>query len=129
MFLLRAVKTHIKIIVFLSRKRIYISFKNYSSGAIDHDWHLAGIVTSVALHADAPENPRESFFSGQTYATLKERVFSPSNPSRHATEICEQIQERNGSEISEDEILCILTDGGSDHNVRKISVEVLNLLL
>ena len=73
----------------------------------------------------SPTNANDSFFTGQTCATLKDRVFSPSSGKRHATEICEQIHDMIGlDKMTEDEILVLLTDGGSDHNVTAVAVQV-----
>ena len=41
-------------------------------GALDHDWKLTGIVASVNLFNEIPEESNESFFTGKaTVITLK----------------------------------------------------------
>ena len=49
--------------------------------ALDHDYHVAGIVPSVALACNIPQNVSDSFFSGQAYITSKDKVF-------HTIQVC-----------------------------------------
>ena len=85
--------------------------------ALDHDFHIAGLVPSVALSCNIPNNPDDSFFSGQAYVTTKDKMFQHSTPMRHAAELIEVIRK----DFSEDGIaldrpvLAIFTDGGPDH--------------
>jgi hypothetical protein len=86
--------------------------------ALDHDFHVAGIVPSVALACDIPENAKDSFFSGQPYVTIKDKIFEPSNPFRHASELLHIIR-RDFSEqddlAMDKPVLILFTDGGPDH--------------
>ena len=50
--------------------------------ALDHDFHLHGIVPSVALAIEIPESPND-FFSGQPFVSNKDKVTQPSSPHRH----------------------------------------------
>lgn len=54
--------------------------------ALDHNFHVAGIVPSVCFVVDVPENSKDSFYNGTVHATVKEKVFEPSSPLRHSTE-------------------------------------------
>jgi hypothetical protein len=103
--------------------------------ACDHDFHVSGLVPSVALACETPSAPEESFFNGQVFVTVKDKVFAPSTPLRHATELVDIIREN----FAEDHvaltqpILAIFTDGGPDHRPTyetvKVSLAVLFLQL
>ena len=97
---------------------------NVTLGALDHDWKIAGIVSSVNLFVDIPENMSTSFFSGNPHVAIKERVFESSSPMRHATELHGQILEMIDNGEQSKEILTIVTDGGGDHNVTHAPVQV-----
>ena len=47
-------------------------------GALDHDFHLAGIIPSVAFILDIPSDPLDSFFNGQVLILLllRKKYFS-----------------------------------------------------
>ncbi|WAQ96534.1 hypothetical protein MAR_029224 [Mya arenaria] len=93
--------------------------------ASDHDFHIGGIVPSVVLVSDISENPSDSFFIGHVFVSSKDKVFEPSTPFRHATELTRLLQE-NFYENSLDldhSVLCILTDGGPDHRLTYDSVK------
>ena len=53
--------------------------------ALDHDFHVHGIVPSVALFIDIPEKPVDSFFTDQAFVTNKDKVTQLSNALCHAT--------------------------------------------
>ena len=95
--------------------------------ALDHDFHVHGIVPSVAFFVDIPENPKDSFFNGQAFVSNKDKVTEPSSPLRHATETCHLIQTHFSDDsgvISRNPILVIVSDGGPDHRVTYGSVKV-----
>ena len=56
-------------------------------GALDHDFHIHGIVPSVAFF-DVPESAQDSFYFGRPYVTLKDKFIKPSSPLCNATEQC-----------------------------------------
>ena len=94
--------------------------------ALDHDFHVQGIVPSVAFFVDIPQNPKDTFFNGQTFVTSKDKVSQPSSPLRHATEMCQLVQTHfsdNGA-LSDKSILVVVSDGGPDHRVTFGSVKV-----
>ena len=64
------------------------------------------------LFTDIPESTSTSFFRGTPCVTLKERVFEPSLPIRHYTELYNQICASN-DKVEElcKEILVLVTDG------------------
>lgn len=94
--------------------------------ALDHDWHTAGVVPSVAFIAEIPESASDSFYNGKIYVTTKDRVFMPSSPNRHGAETLRLLRDHYSSDgISLDKkILLIYSDGGPDHRVTYGSVQV-----
>ena len=54
--------------------------------ALDHDFHLHGIVPSVAFCVDIPDNANNSFYSGQPFVINKNKFTQQSSALRHATE-------------------------------------------
>lgn len=95
--------------------------------AADHDFaKISGIILSVALISDIPKNTGDSFFTGTAYVTCKERIFSPSTPFRHSTELINIIRKgysTNGVNCDRP-ILAIFTDGGPDHRCTFYTVKV-----
>ena len=59
---------------------------------LDHDFHVYGIVPSVAFAVDIPENVSDSFFRGGALVTNKDKVTQPSSALRHSTEITDMIR-------------------------------------
>ena len=92
--------------------------------ALDHDWKVAGAVASVNLFCEIPDIRTTFFYGGNAAVTIKDRVFEKSNAMRHYTELCAQIREMDDSLIMKEELLMLVTDGGSDHNISHASVQV-----
>jgi hypothetical protein len=90
--------------------------------ALDHDFHVAGIVPSVAFFPRIPSNSCDSFFSGPVYVTLKDEVLQSSHAMRHATEL-NKIGKSNFSS-SAPRIVLLVSDGGPDHRLTFLSVKV-----
>lgn len=90
---------------------------NSANLTTDHDYHICGIVPSVCLFVDIPDNSRGSFYHGDVHITLKDNIFQPSTPFRHAAETVKIVR----SYFSEDDvnankpIIVRYTDGGPDH--------------
>ena len=88
--------------------------------ALDHDWHVGGLIPSVLFMSDIPENAEESFYRGKVFETTKEKVFHPFFPSRHAAEIVNVLWPKHASrdDVNLDSpILLIFSHGGQDHRV------------
>ena len=85
----------------------------------DHDFTNFGIIPSVVLSVDIPEDVSESWYRGQVYIGLKEGVFEPSLPHRHMTELHQMI-----TECSDKSIVFIYSDGGPDHCLTHLSVRL-----
>ena len=100
--------------------------------ALDHDFHLAGIIPSVAFVLDIPSNALDSFFNGSVFVTCKDKIFEQSSPHRHAAELARILENHYSHEgILSKKVLLLYTDGGSDHRPTYGSVQVslLNLFI
>lgn len=66
------------------------------------------------------------FFQGKIYVTTKDKVFEPSSPYRHATELITVLRDHySDNDIDlQTPILCLMTDGGPDHRVTFESVKL-----
>ena len=82
--------------------------------ALDHDFHVYGIVPSVAFVVDTPENPTDSIFSGQPFVVCKDKITQPSSALRHSTELTSIIRTHYGTpdHSSTKPIMIIVSDGG-----------------
>ena len=97
----------------------------------DHDFHIAGLIPSVAFVCDTPEHPEDSFFQGKMFVTIKDKIFQHSTPYRHAVELL-KILRKYHSDNDVDlnvPILCLMTDGGPDHRLTYETVKTSLLLL
>ena len=98
--------------------------------ALDHDFHLHGIVPSVAFSIDIPESATDSFYRGQPFVTNKNKVTQPSSALRHASEMKDLICTHCSNEEGKPKrVLIIVSDGGPDHRVTFGSVKVASLAL
>lgn len=95
--------------------------------ALDHDFHINGIVPSVAFFVDVPENASDTFFRGTPFVTNKDKVTQPSSALRHFAEMTSLVK-LNGLMVSK-HIMVIVSDGGPDHRVTFKSVQVSSLTL
>ena len=55
--------------------------------ALDHDFHIHGIVPSVAFFVNIPESENDSFFQGKPFVTLMDKVTQASHALRHSAEL------------------------------------------
>ncbi|XP_038063361.1 uncharacterized protein LOC119734068 [Patiria miniata] len=99
--------------------------------ALDHDFHVCGLVPSVTFHADIPEGPRDSFYNGDVYVRIKNKIFEPSTAQRHACEVIDLLRERHCEDgVNLDKsILINFTDGGPDHRTTNPSVQIAAIAL
>ncbi len=88
----------------------------------DHDFTKFKITPSVALLADIPESIDGSFYRGKLAVTLKDAVFQPSSPLRHACEL-QKILHKVGYNPVLRPVLLLHSDGGPDHRLTYISVQ------
>ncbi len=96
--------------------------------ALDHDYHIAGLVPSVDLIVNIPEDESQSFHRGRLVVNVKDKFFQPSNPFRHAAELINTISELSDptqpNVAPPPKILGLFTDGGPDHNNRFKTVQM-----
>ena len=86
----------------------------------DNDFTKFGLVPSVILVNDLPEEISGSWYRGQVHVLLKDTVFQPSSPFRHACELYNVLQ---SSSVSKS-VLFIYADGGPDHRLTYVSVQL-----
>lgn len=86
----------------------------------DHDFTRFNIIPSVLLKVDIPDEVSGSWYRGQVHIGLKEAAFEASSPLRHATELYSVLKhEQEGRPI-----LFLYTDGGPDHRLTYLSVQL-----
>jgi len=91
----------------------------------DHDFHKVSLTPSVALEVvikphEGEGDGLQSFYRGQCHVVLKDSVFQPSTPLRHATElmsIARSCYMRGDITRGTPGVAFIMSDGGPDHNV------------
>jgi hypothetical protein len=86
----------------------------------DHDFTKTGLIPSVTMLCDIPSDMEGSFYRGQVNIGLKDPIFESSTPMRHATELYDILinsQQRHP-------YLLVYTDGGSDHQLRFLRVQL-----
>lgn len=87
----------------------------------DHDFTKFSIVPSVTMLIDIPESVNEgSFYRGQVYVGVKDLALEPSTPLRHITELKDIL----ANEELTKPLLCLYTDGGPDHRLTYLSVQL-----
>ena len=84
-----------------------------------HDFSRFTLTPSVTFAIDMPNSIDDSFYEGQVHVGLEDSVFEASSPLRHATE---QGKILDGKEKTE--ILTIYSDGGPDHRLNFLSVQL-----
>ena len=104
----------------VERGKAVIVGKDQSMQVGDHDFCKFSITPSVTLVLDLPESIDGSFYRGQVYVGVKENSFEPSSPLRHNTELSSILNKRRLKK----EILCLYTDGGPDHRLTYLSVQL-----
>jgi hypothetical protein len=68
-----------------------------------------------------PESINGDFYSGKVNIGLKDPIFQPSSPLRHATKLYNILLE---DELSDKPVLCLYTDGGPDHRCTYTRVQL-----
>ena len=87
----------------------------------DHDFTKFSLVPSVILVNDIPTEITGSWYSGQVFFALKEGAFEPSSPIRHVTELISSLEQLATTKPM---LLLYYTDGGPDHRLTYLSVQV-----
>ena len=107
-------------VVAVERGRQVIVSKNKTFQVSDHDFTKCGIIPSVTMICDIPYTIEESFYRGQVYVGLKDPIFQASDPLRHMAELYNILNNQNESKP----YLFLYTDGGPDHRVTYIRVQM-----
>ena len=94
---------------------------NHDTFAVgDHDFCKFSLIPSVILLVDIPESIEGSWYAGDVFVGIKDAVFEPSSPLRHATELYQCLSTRMDGR----HILFVYSDGGPDHRLTYISVQL-----
>ena len=98
--------------------------------ALDHNFHVHGIIPLVSFFIEISENLSDSFYRGDPFVINKDKVSQPSSALRHCTELTNII----GTNYSDTDrlskpVLVIVSDGGPDHRVTFGTVKVASLTL
>ena len=51
-----------------------LALKALKLAALDHDFHVHGIIPSVSFFVNIPDSSEDSFFQGKLYVTLKDKT-------------------------------------------------------
>ena len=100
-------------------KEVLVS-KGKKLAVSDHDFTRLSLTPSVAMIIDVPESIEESFHRGRVFVVFKENAFQPSSPGRHMAELKEILQRLGPLKP----ILLLYTDGGPDHRLTYLSVQL-----
>ena len=92
----------------------------------DHDFTKLSFIPSVFFKVAIPDDISGSWYSGKVHISLKEGTFEPSCPIRHASELISLIVISFSSMliIQSKPILFLYTDGGPDHRLTFIAVQL-----
>jgi transposase len=105
-------------------KQVLVS-KDKKLTVADHDFTRLTLTPSVAMIIDVPESIEGSFYRGIVFVLFKENAFQPSSPRRHMAEL-KNILQRLGPVKP---ILVLYTDGGPDHRLTYLSVQLSQISL
>ena len=94
---------------------------NQSFEVSDHDFTIMTLTPSVIVQVDILNSIEGSFYLGKVHTALKGSVFQPSSPLRHATEMTQILE---GNEKPMKEVLLLFSDGGPDHRVNYLLVQL-----
>ena len=85
----------------------------------DHDFTKFGIIPSVVLLCEIPEEISGSWYGGQVLIMMKDSVFEPSSPIRHSKELVTIIEQI----APEKPVLFIYSDGGPDQPLSEVGTD------
>ena len=105
----------------IDRGKKVIVGQNQTFMVADHDLTRFSLVPSVDFFVDIPEDVSESSYSGQVVVHLKDGCMEPSSPLCHATELLRCLEQEHSSAPP---ILFTYTDGGTDHLITNLSVQL-----
>ena len=81
---------------------------------------------SMALITDIPDDPTDSFYRGQVYGVVADQVWKPSSASRHSAHYFKMLEDslQAVGGMARLSINFIFTDGGPDHNLTFLTVQL-----
>ena len=100
-------------------RRVMVKVES-SFDVADHDFTKFSMIPSVVLMNNIPQNITESRYRGKVYVSLKDAAFESSSPICHMTELSSIFS----SLQQEKKIVLLYTDGGPDHRVTFLSVQL-----
>ena len=86
----------------------------------DNDFTRFSLIPSVVFHVSLPESFEGSWYAEDVSVGLKDAVFQACSPSRHATELYDELIMKIGGKT----VLCVYSDGGPDHRLTYLSVQL-----
>lgn len=86
----------------------------------DHDFTCCSLTPSVVLVINIPDWIEGSFSHGRVCVGVKDSIFEPSSPHRHATELNSLLTRQSDA----NPIPLLYTDGRPDHRVNFLSVQL-----
>ena len=92
--------------------------------ALDHDFHIHGIVPSVAFFVNIPEAENDYFFQGKPFVTLKDKVTQSSHALRHSAELASITRSDYSKDGLSKPLMILVSDSGPDHRLNFLSVQV-----
>jgi len=101
-------------------KNVVVS-KGTTFAVADHDFTKTGIIPSVMMICDIPKSINGDFYAGKVRIGLKDPIFQPSSPLRHATELYHILLDED---LVNKPVLCLYTDGGPDHRCTYTHVQL-----
>ena len=93
---------------------------NQSLQTGNHDFTKFGIVPSVTFILDISDSIEESWYTGSVHVGVEDAIFEPSSPLCHACELYNTLM----SLPLRKSILFLYTDGGPDHRLTYLSVQI-----
>ena len=100
-------------------KKVVVS-KDTTFTVADHDFTKTGIIPSVTMICNIPESINGNFYSGKVHIGLKDPIFQPSSPIRHATELYNILLK----ELVDKPVLCLYMDDRPDHQCTYARVQL-----
>ena len=107
----------------VDRGKAVLVNKNVSLSVADHDFTKLKLMPSVTLVCDVPATISETFYHGQVFVTVKDAVLQPSTPLRQATKLQRVLTLAAVNPVLKP-ILLLYADGGPDHRITYVSVQV-----
>ncbi|GBC02254.1 hypothetical protein RclHR1_04520007 [Rhizophagus clarus] len=105
----------------IEREKKVVVSKDTTFAVADHDFTKMGIIPSVTMICNIHESINGDFYAGKVHIGLKDPIFQPSSPLRHATELYHLLLDE---ELVDKPVLCLYTDGGPDHHCTYTRVQL-----